>query len=173
MLAAVSAPVPSYEPELIERFAARLVVRAHRFKRGASITGALLGTAAGAVPLLRLELWPFPTRFALAPVLVGLLVGGLLGFAVGSMRAEMHKLHAQIVLCQLHAQRATLAIWKVLREREHELLAAEATRAEALVEPPVEPAVAEPIAEPPVERPLEPPLTAPLLRLPVSSHAAG
>lgn len=176
MLGAVSVQVPSYEPEVIERHAARLFVRAHRFKRGATVTGTLLGTAAGAVPLLRLDLWPFPTRFALAPVLVGLLFGGLLGFAVGSVRAEMHRLHAQIILCQLHAQRATLAIWKVLRDREP--LEVEATQEEALAAPPVEPTlveapVVEAVPDQPAELPLEPPLTTPLLRLPVSARGAG
>jgi hypothetical protein len=47
-----------------------------------------------------------------------MLVGAMIGFVVGSGRAELHRLHAQTVLCQLHAQRATLAIWKLLRDRE-------------------------------------------------------
>jgi hypothetical protein len=127
------------------------------------VTGGVLGAAAGAVPLLRLDLWPFPARFALAPVFVGLLVGGLLGHAIGRSRAEMYRLHAQMVLCQLHAQRATLAIWKVVREGERPAIAAAPTIA-AVPTPALEP-----VAAPEDELPLAPPLTAPLLRLPSAS----
>jgi len=171
MEATVSASVPSYQPEVIERHATRLVARARRFHRGAMVTGALLGGAAGAVPLLRLDLCPFPARFALAPVLIGLLVGGLIGHAVGKGRAELLRLHAQMVLCQLHAQRATLAIWKVVREQP--VVHAAPSPAPVLVPEPPEPVV-EPELEPAaVEVPNVPPLTAPLLRLPSQTRATG
>ena len=166
MAQAVSASAVTYQPDVIERHAERLFERARRFHRGAMVAGALLGTAAGAVPLLRLDLWPFPSRFALAPVLVGVLAGGFLGHAVGRGRAELLRLHAQMVLCQLHAQRATLAIWKAVRDQP----------LEPAVQPLVVAASADEQEEPEaelIEVPVVPPLTAPLLRLPTHASAAG
>jgi hypothetical protein len=111
--------VPSYDPDVIERFAARLDARARALVRGATLAGAAVGALVGAVPLSPVgAVWPIPEVFGIATLLTGTLVGGMTGFVVGSGRAELHRLHAQTVLCQLHAQRATLAIWKLLRERE-------------------------------------------------------
>jgi len=111
--------VPPYDPDVIERFAARLDARARALVRGATLAGAAVGALAGAVPLSPVgAVWPIPEIFGVATLLAGALVGAMTGFVVGSGRAELHRLHAQTVLCQLHAQRATLAIWKLLRERE-------------------------------------------------------
>jgi predicted lipid-binding transport protein (Tim44 family) len=111
--------VPPYDPDVIERFAAHLDARARALVRGATLTGAAVGALVGAVPLSPLgEAWPIPAIFGVATLLAGALVGALIGFVVGSGRAELHRLHAQTVLCQLHAQRATLAIWRMLRDRE-------------------------------------------------------
>jgi hypothetical protein len=111
--------VPPYDPDVIERFAARLDARARALVRGATLAGAAVGALVGAVPLSPLgAVWPIPEIFGIATLLAGMLVGAMIGFVVGSGRAELHRLHAQTVLCQLHAQRATLAIWKLLRERE-------------------------------------------------------
>jgi hypothetical protein len=104
---------------VIERFAARLDARARAIVRGGMLTGAAVGALVGAVPLSPVGgVWPIPAAFGVATMLVGTLVGALVGFVVGGGRAELHRLHAQTVLCQLHAQRATLAIWKLLRDRE-------------------------------------------------------
>jgi hypothetical protein len=111
--------VPPYDPDVIERFAAQLDARARALVRGATLAGAAVGALVGAVPLSPLgAVWPIPGIFGIATLLAGMLVGAMIGFVVGSGRAELHRLHAQTVLCQLHAQRATLAIWKLLRERE-------------------------------------------------------
>ena len=112
---------PPYDPDVIERFAARLEARARALLRGATIAGAAGGAVVGAVPLSPVgEVWPIPAVFGVATLLAGTLVGGLIGFVVGAGRADLHRLHAQSVLCQLHAQRATLAIWKLLRDRDRD-----------------------------------------------------
>jgi hypothetical protein len=116
---AVALPTPPYEPEVIERFAARLDARARAIQRAATAAGSVLGLVVGSVPLTPLgDAWPIPEVFGVATLLSGALAGGLIGFVVGLGRAELHRLHAQTVLCQLHAQRATLAIWMILRDRE-------------------------------------------------------
>ena len=171
----MSAVTPPYEPEVIERFAAQLDARARSLQRGITITGAILGALVGAVPITPLgDAWPIPEVFGLATLLGGLLCGALIGFVVGSGRAELHRLHAQTVLCQLHAQRATLAIWKLLRDRE----GAEAER--RVVQPPAPaatPPVATPLAAPVVAQtvPVTPPtapVAAPAVRPPVTPQLA-
>jgi hypothetical protein len=125
----------TYEPDVIERFAERLEARARMLVRGATAAGGGFGALVGSIPLSPLgAAWPIPHVFGVATVLAGLLAGGLIGYVVGSGRAQLHRLHAQTVLCQLHAQRATLAIWKLLRER-----GAPQAPPLAAVAPPVEP----------------------------------
>ena len=109
---------PPYAPDVIEQFAARLERRARAVTIGSSATGAILGAAAGSIPLAPFaSFWPLDPVFGFATLAAGALVVGFLGFVFGSGRAQVHRLHAQTILCQLHAQRATLAIWKLLRER--------------------------------------------------------
>lgn len=115
----MSSAEPHYEPEVIERFAARLERRATSLRNGFTATGVVLGATFGAVPLTPLgAAWPIPELFGFATLLVGAALGGLIGYVVGDGRGELHRLHAQTTLCQLHAQRATVAIWRLLRERE-------------------------------------------------------
>jgi len=146
---------PSYEPDVVERFAAQLERRARTLVVGAVAVGAVGGAAVGAVPLTPLETyWDAPGMFSLATILFGGLAGSLIGYVVGSGRAALTRLHAQTILCQLHAQRATLAIWKLLRDRE-------------VVE--TAPAEREPVLAPPVPAEPQPepiPAVAPAFRLP-------
>jgi hypothetical protein len=112
----VPSPQPHYEPELMERFAVMLERRARSVVRGVALAGALLGAAVGAVPLTRAgDAWPVP--HTLATVALGAALGGLVGFAAARRRASTLRLHAQSTLCQLHAQRTTLALWLLLKER--------------------------------------------------------
>lgn len=114
-------PTPSYQPHVVENFAARLEARARSVARGATVFGSCAGGVLGAAPLLPVEtVWHLPPTFGGATTLGGLLVGALVGRVVGTRRAYVHHLHAQTILSQLHAQRATLAIWRLLRSQEQE-----------------------------------------------------
>lgn len=110
--------LPPYEPEVIERFATKLERRARAVLRGFTVSGAALGAAFGSVPLMPVgEIWPVPHLFGFTTLAVGVGAGALIGYAVGQGRAELYRLHAQTTLCQLHAQRTSLAIWRLLHER--------------------------------------------------------
>ena len=76
--------MPSYEPEVIERFAAQLERRARAVRRGFTIGGALLGALFGSFPLTALgQVWPIPHVFGFATLLVGACIGALIGWVVG------------------------------------------------------------------------------------------
>ena len=151
----MSTAEPHYEPEVIERFAARLERRATSLRYGFTATGAVLGAVFGAVPLTPLgAAWPIPELFGFATLLVGGALGGLIGYVVGDGRGELHRLHAQTTLCQLHAQRATVAIWRLLRERE------DATPAPVERTAPVPAAAPAPV---PLPAPVAPPTPTPVV----------
>jgi hypothetical protein len=110
--------VPPYDPDVIERFAARLERRAVALRRSLTVLGGAFGALVGSVPLTSLNsVWDVPHFLGFATTLSGMLVGGLVGYVVGDGRAEIHRLHAQTTLCQLHAQRTSLAIWRFLHEQ--------------------------------------------------------
>ncbi|MHB8641777.1 MAG: hypothetical protein ACYDA3_02655 [Gaiellaceae bacterium] len=110
--------VPPYDPDVIERFAARLERRAVAVRRGMTATGAVFGALVGSVPLTPLHVaWPVPQLFGFATLLAGAGAGALIGYVVGDGRAEINRLHAQTTLCALHAQRTSLAIWRLLEHR--------------------------------------------------------
>jgi hypothetical protein len=122
--------VPSYEPEVIERFAAQLERRARAVRRGFMVGGLLLGALFGSFPLTSFgKAWPIPHIFGFTTLLVGAAVGTLIGWVVGEGRAAMYRLHAQTTLCQLHSQRTTLAIWRLLQERPGDQPVSELSRA--------------------------------------------
>jgi hypothetical protein len=131
-LAADKRGVPSYEPEVIELFAVQLERRARAVRRGFTLAGLALGAIFGSFPLTSLgAAWPIPHVFGFATLLVGAAIGAFIGWVVGEGRAAMYRLHAQTTLCQLHAQRTTLAIWRLLQDR-HEDLRAELPRLNAV-----------------------------------------
>ena len=155
--AGVPAAEPPYEPEKIERYAALLERWAVAVRRGMTFGGGLLGALFGSVPLTPLAAaWPIPSIFGFATLIGGAAVGALIGYVIGDGRAEMLRLHAQMTLCTLHAQRATIAIWRLLRAREAETASASPMRPAGAVHlshspvlavpPPLRPA-------PPVEAP--------------------
>jgi hypothetical protein len=92
----------------MERFAALLERRARSVRRGVAFAGAVPLTPAG-------EAWPIP--HTVATVALGAALGAFLGFGAARHRASMLRLHAQSTLCQLHAQRTTLALWLLLKDR--------------------------------------------------------
>lgn len=107
---------PSYRPDLIEEHAADLYVRAHTARPVWTGIGALLGIVAGAVAAILLPaVVPLPARLG---VLAACTIGGALaGFSVGKRRAKTHRVQAQLVLADVHAQYGTLAVWRTLQER--------------------------------------------------------
>jgi len=143
---------PSYRPDVVESFAARLESRARSVAITATVFGALVGGLLGAAPLTPLDtVWQLPATFGFGTALAGALLGAVAGRAVGLRRADAHRLHAQTVLSQLHAQRATLAIWRLLRAQQ------ESTHAHEFVtqQPPVPVSTLEPQTQPvvPVNEP--------------------
>jgi hypothetical protein len=163
--------MPSYEPEVIERFASQLERRARAVRRGFTIGGVALGALFGSIPLTSLgRAWPIPHVFGFTTLLAGIIVGALIGWVVGEGRAAMYRLHAQTTLCQLHAQRTTLAIWRLLQDRPADSAVPVAEDLEPVAEVDVEPepepepvlppaarlAEAPPLPLRPLERPFEP-----------------
>jgi hypothetical protein len=162
--------VPSYEPEVIERFAAQLERRARAVRRGFTLCGLALGALFGSFPLTSYgSAWPIPHILGFTTLVLGAGVGALIGWVVGEGRAAMYRLHAQTTLCQLHAQRTTLAIWRLLQERPDTHRVAEFTRdlelepeAEREPEPEPEP---EPVLAPAARLAAPPPLRPAPLRV--------
>ena len=119
-------PSPSYQPQALEDFAAQLEAHARSAARGWTVVGAVVGGVVGATLVVPLDaIAQAPPTAGFATTLLGLLVGGLLGRTGGKRRAHVHRLHAQSVLSQLHAQRATLAIWRLLRAQQEQAQAQE------------------------------------------------
>jgi hypothetical protein len=163
--------VPSYDPEVIERFAAQLERRAKAVRRGFTAAGLLIGALFGSFPLTSLgSAWPIPHIFGFTTLLLGAAVGALIGWVVGDGRASMYRMHAQTTLCQLHAQRTTLAIWRLLQERSEAQSAPEIERTPKVESETVPETAPEPKLEPkrepkPRPEPEPEPVFAPAARL--------
>jgi hypothetical protein len=70
--------------------------------RASVAVGAVVGVLVGAVPLSPLSfVWPIPSTYGLATVLVGLGCGLLIGFVVGDSRARMYHRMAEQARAQL------------------------------------------------------------------------
>jgi hypothetical protein len=166
-------PGASYDPKVIERFAEQLLRKADSVRVGSAVVGGILGVIFGAVPLTPLEsVWPIPSRFGVATMLIGALTGVLVGWVVGEGRAFRFRVQAQMALFQVEIERKVeAAVMGAVTQAP-----AAASVAPALVAPapaaapappaPVAPAPAAPDPEPappPVQLP--PPLP-PLLRTP-------
>jgi len=107
---------PSYRPDLIEEHAADLYVRAHTARPVWSGTGALAGIAVGAAAAMLLPAaLPLPARLGVLALTAA--IGAFAGLRVGARRAKTHRVRAQLVLADVHAQYGTLAVWRTLQER--------------------------------------------------------
>jgi hypothetical protein len=101
---------PQFDPSVIELYAAQLYRRADSVRVGSVVTGAVLGVVFGAVPVSPLGPYlPIPSSFGLAMILLGALIGGFLGYAIGEGRSFRIRLQAQMVLFQLQLERNTAA----------------------------------------------------------------
>jgi hypothetical protein len=99
-------PGASYDPRVIERFAEQLLGKADSVRVGSAALGGILGVVFGAVPLTPLEsVWPIPSRFGVATMLIGALSGVLIGWVVGEGRAFRFRVQAQMALFQLEIER--------------------------------------------------------------------
>ncbi len=99
-------PGASYDPRVIERFAEQLLRKADSVRVGSAVVGGILGVIFGAVPLTPLEsVWPIPSRFGVATMLIGALSGVLVGWVVGEGRAFRFRVQAQMALFQLEIER--------------------------------------------------------------------
>lgn len=91
-----------YDPDVIHKFADRLYSRATSIVVTYTLTGALVGGGFG-----------FTTTYYLsssqAPIFIvlGLLLLGALGYAIGSERAFLLRLQAQTALCQVQIEQNT------------------------------------------------------------------
>jgi hypothetical protein len=107
---------PSYRPDLIEDHAADLYVRAHTARPVWAGIGALAGIAVGAAAAMLLPAaLPLPARLGVLALVAA--IGAFAGLRVGTRRAKTHRVRAQLVLADVHAQYGTLAVWRTLQER--------------------------------------------------------
>lgn len=96
----------AYDPRVIERFAEQLLRKADSVRVGSAAVGGILGVVFGAVPLTPLEsVWPIPSRFGVATMLIGALAGVLVGWVVGEGRAFRYRVQAQMALFQVEIER--------------------------------------------------------------------
>lgn len=101
---------PLFDPTVMERYAEQLYRRADSVRIGSIVVGAALGIAFGAAPLSPVgEFLPVPSTFGVATILLGAVLGGFIGFAVGEGRSFRIRLQAQLVLFQLQLERNTAA----------------------------------------------------------------
>jgi hypothetical protein len=112
----MDAVTPSYRPDLIEDHAADLYIRAHTARPVWTGIGALAGIAAGAAAAMVLPAaLPLPARLAVLALTAA--IGAFSGLRIGTRRANTHRVRAQLVLADVHAQYGTLAVWRTLQER--------------------------------------------------------
>ena len=92
----------SYEPAVIQEFADQLYARARAIVIELTARWALLlALLCGAVAAVTREVGPGPAA------LVGLFLGGYIGYTNGKARAFELKLQAQTALCQMHIENNT------------------------------------------------------------------
>jgi hypothetical protein len=97
--------VTKFDPELIERYAARLEQKAGSRVTRLTVVGGLFGAFLGGMPLFSLLHTAIPHRYGYALLIAGAAAGGYLGFSLGESRAAGLRLQAQVALHQLELER--------------------------------------------------------------------
>lgn len=134
-----------YDPSIIELSAARLYSKADAVVMGSIAIGMVIGAAFGSVPLTSLgAAWPIPSIFGVATLIVGVILGGIIGYTIGDARAFGYRIQAQSALCQLQIERNTAAV------------------PQAAVIRPVPAVPPQPVAVAPPLQSVEPPLSPPI-----------
>lgn len=112
----VGTAAPRYEPGLIEQHAVELYTRAHTARLVWGAIGGTIGLAAAATAAFVLPATlPLPARAGFAVIVLAVAAG--IGQLFGKRRSKELRIKAQMVLCDVHAQYGTLAVWRVLKER--------------------------------------------------------
>src|SRR5207248_6002137 len=82
--------LPNFDPRVIERFAEGAYRRANAIFTGCVAGGVVLGAIFPATPPTPLGAgWPIPQAFGFAPMLLGAVDGGLIGYVLGDTRAAI------------------------------------------------------------------------------------
>lgn len=96
-----SAAMPSYDPAIIEKFAADLYSRAASIVFTYTLAGVIIGLLPALSPEVRGSVWHLA---------IGVSLFGFLGYHIGSTRAFRMRLEAQTALCQVAIERNTRPI---------------------------------------------------------------
>lgn len=89
----------TYDPDIIYKYADRLYKQANFIIAAYTIVGALVGVIGGYYVGITLTIQALP--------ILGAILAGLIGFAIGNGRAFMLKLQAQTALCQVKVEENT------------------------------------------------------------------
>ncbi len=85
-----------YDPKIIQTLAEGLYARARSIERTSAFVGAVLGVGSGGAVGVAIG----ESGVAAGMALVGLLLGGYIGYTVGRSRAFVLRVQAQTALCQ-------------------------------------------------------------------------
>jgi hypothetical protein len=157
---------PEYDHRIIERYAGDLYRKGTQLPKVSAVVGGVIGLLVGALPFSSFLVTPFPKSLGFATILLGLVVGGLIGYVVGDGRSFSYLLQAQQALCQVQTERNTAAAARAAMSRA---AAPAAARAAAPQPQPPAPVAAPAPAPAPVQ--VQPPPSQ--LRSPIPAAAAA
>jgi hypothetical protein len=165
--------LPDFDPRVLERSAEAAYRKASAIFTGCVAGGVVLGAMFGATPLTPIgEHWPIPQAFGFATMLLGSLLGGVIGYAVGDTRSALCRLQGQTALAQVESAKHARAMAEAMREIHeiHEQMRELASVAPAAPEPQPRP-VTPPQPVPPEAAPEPSPFNLPAM--PALRVAAG
>lgn len=98
----------SLHPDIVEEHVRKLNRQADSFSVGSVVIGLVAGAAIGGMPLVAHG--AIPSKFGIATLLLGALLGGVLGHMLGSARSFGYRLRAQQALGQLRLEQNVEAL---------------------------------------------------------------